>query len=169
MTESPGGRAGISATILDRALPPVVALLMCCGVATSAWSVPPCHYYRDARLKAAAHLQLKLIHVKESPRSCPVRGEIVRIFRDVGKRYKRGDVIEVEITCANPGDGIAGHSGDYYTLIPELERAHWLEVFLTKDGRIPMDQVGIIEAPTPQPVCSPEAECFCFGSLVGIP
>ena len=129
--------------------------------------------YEHFRQTAPMHVQLWRTGPSRRARHSgvvPVRGRIVRIFRDQERQLRWGQritfnvpVIDRESRSAPMPSGTIHHDWDW------LGRAHWLEAFLEAwEGKIQLvhSQILPLRHPTWRPVCGPEAKgMLCEGTL----
>jgi hypothetical protein len=106
--------------------------------------------YRDARLRAAHHVQAKIIRRRDGVLDV----EIARVFKGA---LQAGDRLTLHVSVA--GDGPLPIGGTIYTDAETFARASFVEAFLDGDPpEIVRDQVKFIPKPTAKPVGDPKAE-----------
>ena len=130
-----------------------------------AWALMPPQVYRDGRMRAAHHVQVRVTDVTPPAHGqlgeCAVRGRVVRVFKG---DLTRGTPLALTLWCKGPARGEAAIAqmpfvgGRLDTPTQTLQAARYLEVFLGgTPPNIIHDQAKIIAKPSRRPVCDPGA------------
>lgn len=130
--------------------------------------LPP-YAYQEARVTAAEHAQVEVLHVARPPPSaengggafgaCRVDGRVARVFRG---RLRLGEAVSFDVLCSTPG-ARSPVGGTIWTHMDALEGARVLEGFFNHDGsrlEVARDQIYIVPAVRAAPYCAPPGgEC----------
>lgn len=126
-------------------------------LATGAHAVMPPAVYQKARADAPLHVQVAISDVavpEETPSSCIVTGEVVRIFRDTAGALSLRATVAFPVACSRAGDRVP-IGGVLWTNADALAAARFIEAYLVGADSpfdVALHQSRIIEAPSDAPL-----------------
>jgi hypothetical protein len=139
---------------MRRILPVAVAIAL---TTAAAYALMPPQVYREARQNAPYHVQIAVTKV-DAPRvgsgTCPVEGQVLKIFKNDGSRLADDMTVGFEVACRREGDRVP-LGGTIWLNTSELEKADYMEVYLTDAGEgfaVPLWNYKLIQhlSDTPQ-------------------
>lgn len=130
--------------------------------------LPP-YVYEQARVNAAEHAQVEVLHVGRPAANgendggafgaCRVDGRVARVFRG---RLRVGEAVTFDVFCSTPGARLPV-GGTIWTHLDALDGARVLEGFFNRAGpglEVARDQIYIVPAVRAAPYCGPPSgEC----------